>query len=335
MVIKNAVGAWKLLDGIVCIYKSPPSYSMNHLRHVFFQKLSDHLNSLKCRDVKEYVDIIGDTSKELTVRVTQNYADHPLAVGPRYMPQDFRWKYVNLLGERTTGLCVLGVNEGCQFAQEYKQAQPLKVYHVKGRLGLLTNTCFADGKPTFKCNYNFLTIDDINRVVAAVQANHQKNLFHLTGVDLQSQSAYELASSGLIRPAVKDAPVIYNIKCIDFSSPDFTLEITSLNEDEEYLLKVILDVGYFLKNVASTVSIRCIRVGFFNIELALLKKHFTVENVLENMKKCYNIIEQSKKMDVELQKLEGNSASRSQEMKEDVEMVDEELLDFDPQLKAH
>ena len=74
-------------------------------------------------------------------------------------------------------MTVLGINDGSKFAREYKEALPLKVYHIKGRLGISTNTFFVDGKPTFKCNYDYLSNDDVNRVVAAVQAYHQKNLF--------------------------------------------------------------------------------------------------------------------------------------------------------------
>lgn len=45
----------------------------------------------------------------------------------------------------------------------------------------------------------------------------------LSGVHIQSQAAYELAVQGLIRPANKNIPMIYTIRCIDFNSPDFTL----------------------------------------------------------------------------------------------------------------
>ena len=39
-----------------------------------------------------------------------------------------------------------------------------------------------------------------------------------------SQAAYDLASQGLVRPEDGHTrPMIYNIKCIDFQLPDFTL----------------------------------------------------------------------------------------------------------------
>lgn len=115
----------------------------------------------------------------------------------------------------------------------------------------------------------------------------------------------------------------------------FVTEITCLNENEDYLLKLILDVGYLLKNVASAVSIRCIRVGFFSVESALLKKHFTLENILYNMKSCYHIIERSKKIESKLQKLDEEAVPFFNGKEMDLEEIDEELREFDPELKAY
>lgn len=40
---------------------------------------------------------------------------------------------------------------------------------------------------------------------------------------MQSQAAYELAAQGLLRPKDSKIPVIYGIKCVDFSPPEFTI----------------------------------------------------------------------------------------------------------------
>lgn len=47
--------------------------------------------------------------------------------------------------------------------------------------------------------------------------------FRLCGVDIQSQTAYELATQGLMRPATSKTPLIYGIRCIDFKLPEFTI----------------------------------------------------------------------------------------------------------------
>lgn len=44
------------------------------------------------------------------------------------------------------------------------------------------------------------------------------------GVEPHSQAAYEMAATGLVRPADGHTPpVLYSVKCIDFQLPDFTL----------------------------------------------------------------------------------------------------------------
>lgn len=48
-------------------------------------------------------------------------------------------------------------------------------------------------------------------------------LFSQSGVDIQSQTAYELAVQGLIKPANSKIPILYGIKCIHFQPPDFTI----------------------------------------------------------------------------------------------------------------
>lgn len=40
---------------------------------------------------------------------------------------------------------------------------------------------------------------------------------------MQSQAAYELATSGLIRPSNSKIPLLYGIKCTHFEAPQFTI----------------------------------------------------------------------------------------------------------------
>ena len=49
-------------------------------------------------------------------------------------------------------------------------------------------------------------------------------LFRNAGVQPNSQEAYEMACQGIIRPQDSDSPpVLYGVKCIEFTPPDFTL----------------------------------------------------------------------------------------------------------------
>ena len=60
---------------------------------------------MQCREPRNYVRIAGDTSKPVDVILDTNYADHPLVVGPRYIPEDVRGFPLKKIGVRTSGVC--------------------------------------------------------------------------------------------------------------------------------------------------------------------------------------------------------------------------------------
>jgi len=49
------------------------------------------------------------------------------------------------------------------------------------------------------------------------------NHFRLAKVDIQTQTAYDLASKGLIRAGSNKEPLIYGIKCISLELPNFII----------------------------------------------------------------------------------------------------------------
>lgn len=119
-------------------------------------------------------------------------------------------------------------------------------------------------------------------------------MFELCGLDIQSQTAYELAVQGPVRPTDKNIPMIYNIKCIDFTSPEFTLEIVCINENEMYLKTLVHDLGMQLHSVATCTQIQCFRYALFDLKLALLTKHWTLKNFCNNIEQCNTIINENK-----------------------------------------
>lgn len=45
-----------------------------------------------------------------------------------------------------------------------------------------------------------------------------------TGIDIQSQAAYDMAVKGPLRPSREfNAPLVYSMKCIDFTPPEFVI----------------------------------------------------------------------------------------------------------------
>lgn len=122
-----------------------------------------------------------------------------------------------------------------------------------------------------------------------MQATYQRQMFALSGIDIQSQTAYELACKGLIRPKDVSMPMIYGIRSIGHIGKTFTLEVQAMNVTEEYLSRMIHTMGVQLKTAAHCMKIRCTRIGYFTYEQSLLRSHWNLQNVIQNMHECQKI----------------------------------------------
>lgn len=157
----------------------------------------------------------------------------------------------------------------------------------------------------------------MNSLLASLQASHQKKMFELSGVDIQSQAAFELAVQGPLRPTVTNVPLIYSMRCIDFRKPYFTIgedvywfhhtdtivihficfpEIHAVNESEAYLGILINEIGLHLKTVAHCTQVRCIRQAHFTLEDALVRRHWNLETIVNNMARCRQIVKKHPEM---------------------------------------
>ncbi|XP_054271967.1 pseudouridylate synthase TRUB2, mitochondrial [Macrosteles quadrilineatus] len=287
--IKDAPTLFRLLNGVVCVFK-PSGIPEGAVKYSLLTKLCNELNQVECRPPKEIVTIAGDTTKEMRVTVSPSYADHPLVVGPRYQEKDFRCQWPLPLGVHTSGVLLLGLNQGVRIVRALEHAHQIRTFHVTGQLGRATDTYFTDGKVVERSKFKHVSRERMDKLLASIQAAHQRTMFELSGVDIQSQDAYELAVKGMIRPADPNVPMIYGIKCVEFNPPDFTLEIHSTNESEIYLKKLINAIGIKLHTAAVCSGLRCIRHSYFTVQNALLRKHWTLQHVIDNLQENDKLI---------------------------------------------
>ncbi|XP_071450423.1 pseudouridylate synthase TRUB2, mitochondrial-like [Hetaerina americana] len=303
VVIEEAAVAFRVLSGLFCVYK-PAGLDKYVTRKRIISNLSSDLCELKCRPPTKHVFIEGDPEKALTVTVGPSYADMPEVVGPRYLPKDIICQWATHIGKRTSGVFVFGVGKGgIRSALKFDESRPLRVYHVSARLGQATDTCFISpfSKVIEKASYKAVRRTGIDRILAALQANHQQQAFQQIGVDPQSQAAYDLAVKGPIRPLIRKLPVIYGLKCIDFNPPEFTVEVHCINENEDFLAHLMLDAAMKHHTLAACTSIRCIRHGPFTFHDALLQKHWRLPHVLDSIAKCRDILKQQVEVKPQLQ----------------------------------
>ncbi|XP_046398258.1 mitochondrial mRNA pseudouridine synthase Trub2 [Ischnura elegans] len=305
VVIEEATLAYRLLNGIFCVYK-PAGISKYGLRNRVISNLSSDLCELKCRPPTTHVFIEGEPNKALTVTASPSYADMPEVIGPRYVPKDIRCHWATHMGSKSSGVFVFGIGaDGIKSAIKFDEGRPLRVYHVSARLGQATDTCFMSpySRVIEKASFKSVRRSGLDRILAAIQANHQQQAFHQIGVDPQSQAAYDLAVQGPIRPVSRKIPVLYGLKCINFDPPDYTVEVHCINENEDFLANLMLDTAIKHHTLAACTSIRCVRHGPFTFHDALLRKHWHLEHILNNMAKCKNILEQQVEVKPQLQPL--------------------------------
>ncbi|GFX16721.1 mitochondrial mRNA pseudouridine synthase Trub2 [Trichonephila clavipes] len=289
--VTYAPEAWKYLNGVFCVYK-PSKTNIYGVRHSIALNLCKDLNDMEKRPPRDRVLLNGSVSsgKPFSVECVPNYADHELVSGPRYQTQDIRLRWIKNMGSEPSGILLMTINDGCKFVDVLETSNYLRKYEVKGKFGCASDTFMADGKIRERSTYSHIRQSSLDRLLASIQSCNQALSYRYSKLDIHSQAAYELASKGLIRPSGKTDPIIYGIRCIDFNLPGFTLEIQCINETDTYLAELVHQIGVYLKSSAVCVQLRRTQFGYFTLEHALLRKHWTLEHILNNITLCKQIL---------------------------------------------
>ncbi|XP_005090950.1 mitochondrial mRNA pseudouridine synthase Trub2 [Aplysia californica] len=285
--------AYKMLDGIFCIFK-PPGLPVFRAVESIQRNLASDLNALPCYEyeiplTRSQPIAENETETSLSIEAEpvslQNWSEHRLVLGPRFETSDFRIRFVDGMSSSASGILVLGIGRhGQRFIDLIAQAKYLRVYHLKGRFGWATDNFTAKGRVLERTSYKHVTRSKLEKVCAAVQAAYSKQMHVLSGVDPDSQEAYEMASSGIIRPAKRHtSPLLYGVRCIDFQLPDFTLEVHSINEQGPLLNRLIHDIAVKLKTLAVCSGVRRLRYGHFTLDRALVRQQWHLEQIVDNI----------------------------------------------------
>lgn len=255
------------------------------------------------------------SEEKFKLKVVDNLAYNKLVTGPAFMPKDIRCSVANILGRHTSGVLgkfiwstiflsilkfhyfsVLGLNNGNRTTYRLRQSPLINTFEVAGKFGKATDTNFSDSIMTTRATFDHIYPDRVSSVLASMQAAHQKQMYQMSGVDIQSQTAYELALKGPIRPAIRGNPVIYGIKLIEFTKPRFKIEVQGINVKEDYLGSLIAEIGLQMRSVAFCQGVRCKQYGHFTFKDSLLRSHFRLQEIFDNMKLCKEIIHKNSSM---------------------------------------
>ncbi|EDX05853.1 mitochondrial mRNA pseudouridine synthase Trub2 [Drosophila simulans] len=294
--VYDAATVFKHMNGILNVYK-PAGMKVKHVRNAILSNICKGLNEMEQREPRKLQENIrllgtGTAADHVLHNIAEqtDLSDHLLSTGPRYLPRDLICTTVSSLGDHTSGVLLFGINRGAGQSTSIRRNRPVRVYHLIGHLGTATENNLPDSRVTMRSNHRHVSADRISSLAASMQASHQRKMFELCGVDLQTQEAYELACRGLLRPADDSQPVVYGIKLIHFDRPHFTLELHAINETQEYLATLVHDMALDLRTVAHCSQLRCVRHAHFDVTDSLLRHAWHLPGIVKNLRQQRDIL---------------------------------------------
>ncbi|NWY72062.1 TRUB2 synthase, partial [Erithacus rubecula] len=190
------------------------------------------------------------------------------------------------LDVKASGVFVLGVGHGNKLLTDLYNCHLTKVYIVGGLFGKATDDFSDTGNLVEKTTFDHITREKLERILAVIQGTNQKALLMYSNIDMKTQEAYELAVKGLIRPMGKCPPIITAVRCLHFALPEFQLEIHCLHETQQYLRKMVHEMGLELKSSAVCTQVRRIRDGVFTVDDALPRTQWNLQSIQEAIQNC-------------------------------------------------
>jgi len=290
--VATAASAWKCLQGAFCIYK-PPRTSLTEAMKFIPLRLAKDLNSKPMPPIPPRVEVTGSfTKNDWEVEVLPDWSMHPAVLGPRYLAGDISLCSLTPMNDLAQGVCVLGVNRvGASDIAVLKAAQLISTYVISIRLGVTTSDAFYTGRPIEKTSYDHVTRGRLSTVLTKYLGYDQPRMINKLGVHPDSQETYEmLKRDGVARPANSKEAVVLSIRVGEFAKPWVKLEVSGVNLSEEELLELVNNIAFQLNTSAHTVKLRCIRQGPFSLDMALLRKHWNLDPVLENIAMCQRFV---------------------------------------------
>ncbi|KAG7253509.1 hypothetical protein CRUP_015360, partial [Coryphaenoides rupestris] len=173
------------------------------------------------------------------------------------------------LDASSSGVLVIGVGRGNKLLNDLYQMCVTRDYTLDGEFGIATDDFSSTGKIVERSTYDHITRDKLEKVLAMLQGANQKALLMYSNVDMHSQEAYEMAVRGVLGPDRKSMPILTGLRVKSFQPPHFTLEVQCLNETQQYLRKVVHEIGLELHSTAACTAVHRTRDGTFALNTGL------------------------------------------------------------------
>ncbi|XP_035411182.1 pseudouridylate synthase TRUB2, mitochondrial isoform X1 [Cygnus atratus] len=274
--------------GLFAVYK-PPGVSWCRVRDAVRARLLRELNEAPAPPPRQRIRFLpaapgAGGAPGLVPAWVPVLAEHPLVRGPRFT--QLKVGAGHRLDVKASGVFVLGVGHGNKLLTDRYHCHLTKVYTVGGLFGKATEDFSDTGKLVEKATFDHITREKLERILAVIQGTNHKALLMHSNIDMKTQEAYELAVNGLIRPMGKSPPIITAIRCLQFALPEFQLEIHCVHETQQYLRKIVHEIGLELKSCAVCTQVRRIRDGVFTLDDALLRTQWNLQSIRNAISDC-------------------------------------------------
>ena len=299
--LTHSAETWKYLKGLVSLYK-PPGYPAHVLLKMMRCRLAADLNCMQRTPCQTDLHLLtdGDGAEVVTKSHSevmegggggvQDYSSHPAVLGPGYHWEDIRLKVVNPIGEKSSGVLLVGINSsGMREAQALRSAKLMRTYHIRGEFGRATSTGWVGGR-TLKCEGWTGAVSRpgmIQQMLANISSANQARAWTVSQVGPETQEGYEMAVKGPVRPKMASETIVYNLKLKELTAPFFMLELHCIDSqsdlDQQYLVDLVAEVGLKCKTVCHVHSVRCGALGPWTADTTLLPKELTLQNILNNI----------------------------------------------------
>ncbi|XP_062402171.1 mitochondrial mRNA pseudouridine synthase TRUB2 [Sardina pilchardus] len=291
---------YRKLEGLFAVYK-PSGIHWKLVRDTIETNLLKEINAAPSPAPKLEVNFQAlpsgepGTAKELIMTATRLpvLSTSPQVRGPQY--RTLKVGVGHRLDAFSSGVLVLGVGQANRALAEFYSLPVTRDYTLEGEFGMATHDFSDSGRIIERTTFDHITPEKLEQVLAIIQGGHQKALITYSGVDLQSQEAYELAAQGMLQPHSKSPPILTGLRCIRFQPPHFTLEAQCVNETQHYLCKLVHEVGLELRSSAVCTGVRRTRDGPFGLQEALTRQHWTAPDIQQAIKVHRSILKALRK----------------------------------------
>uniref|UniRef100_A0A0N4ZZ33 TruB_N domain-containing protein n=1 Tax=Parastrongyloides trichosuri TaxID=131310 RepID=A0A0N4ZZ33_PARTI len=285
----------KLLTGFCCIYK-PKDTSIAALKKLICNKIvedGNEFHNIKVPSIKKPIISYSETGVPLIIGYKNqlDYTKHPLVCGFPFRVEDIRLNEFNCLEPASSGVCLFGVNLSDNDISGIQEKNWVSEYKLNGQLGVESYKNLIRGKVVKTSQYSHINRGKINKLISRLLHFYKRSSFEHHNISLESEEAFELARQGLAKPSIPNAPIIYNLSLDAFKPPYFSITVQGVNLTDAFLREFIFHFGVHLDSIAAPKYLRCIRVGPFTTEEALLEKNINLKELLGNILICNDIVD--------------------------------------------